>query len=94
MDKDSQTLSKKQEVIEAIQKMDESVSIQIIHQEIAKMDDSVWKNPISKYFFIGVGIFATCNFLFLFISLCTENYCVSKYSHTHNVIRIRHRTKT
>ncbi len=86
--KEEQKLTEKQQALNIIQNLDNSVTISEIQLKIAKIDKTVWKNPIPKWVFNLIGIVAGVNFMYLFISVCTENFCVPKYSHSYNIIKL------
>jgi hypothetical protein len=81
-------LTDKEKAFNIIQNLDNSVKFPEIHREIAKMDKSVWKNPISQYVFIGIGIIAGLNFIYFFVSVCTDNFYFYKHSPIYNTIKL------
>jgi hypothetical protein len=85
---EQQQFTDKQKALNIIQNLDDSATISEIHLKIAEIDKTVWKNPMSQWFFISIGILAVSTFLFFFISICTENFCIAKYSHCYNIIKL------
>ena len=61
-------LSHKRQAIKVIELLDDKISMEEIHKSIAKLDKSVWRNPIPGVVFVLVGLAAFATFVYFIVS--------------------------